>query len=188
LAQRSNRRNLIEGTLRCLERLPPERITARAIAAESEANPASIAYHFGSKDELVTEAAVEGLDRWLEEIDDRLAKLRTRTVAARFRAAAAVIEESRREHMGLARNYLAALAKSQHNPALRARLARGFREARPNVAAVLGLGDDPADEDAGALVLSMFHGLLIQALLDPGLAIEGGRLMRAMARLSDQIS
>jgi AcrR family transcriptional regulator len=41
--QRSNRMNLIEGTLRCLERLPPERITARAIAEESGANLASIA-------------------------------------------------------------------------------------------------------------------------------------------------
>jgi len=66
--QRSNRRQLIEGTLRCIERLPSERITTRAIAEESDANVASIAYHFGSKDDLVTEAVVEGLDRWLEEI------------------------------------------------------------------------------------------------------------------------
>src|SRR5919106_6153791 len=54
--QRSNRSRLVEGTLRCLERLPPERITARAIAKESGANLASITYHFGSKDALVTEA------------------------------------------------------------------------------------------------------------------------------------
>jgi hypothetical protein len=40
--QRSNRARLIEGTLRCLERLPHERITARVIAAESGANLASI--------------------------------------------------------------------------------------------------------------------------------------------------
>jgi AcrR family transcriptional regulator len=53
--QPSNRANLIEGP-RCLERLPPERVTARAIAESSNANLASIAYHFGSKDELVTEA------------------------------------------------------------------------------------------------------------------------------------
>src|SRR5918998_1617864 len=70
--QHSNRANLIEGTLRCLERLPPERITARAIAEESGANLASIAYHFGSKDKLVTEAAITGLDRWLEEVADGL--------------------------------------------------------------------------------------------------------------------
>ncbi|HET6213291.1 MAG TPA: TetR family transcriptional regulator, partial [Micromonosporaceae bacterium] len=56
--QRSNRANLIEGTLCCLERLPAERVTARAIAQESGANLASITYHFGSKDNLVTAAVV----------------------------------------------------------------------------------------------------------------------------------
>jgi AcrR family transcriptional regulator len=86
MPQRSNRQRLIEGTLRCLERLPPERITARAIAAESGANLASIGYHFGSM-------------------------------------------------------------------------------------------------DAGALVLSLFHGLLLQVLLDPDLAIYGDRMKRAQARL-----
>jgi AcrR family transcriptional regulator len=183
MAQRSNRQSLIEGTLRCLERLPPERITARAIAAESGANLASIAYHFGSKDDLVSEAAIEGLDRWLEEIDARLALLQARSPAARFRAAMAVVEETRRRHTGLARNYISAIAKAQHHPELTRRLAGGFRDARPNVAAVLGLGDDQAGEDAGALVLSLFHGLLMQVLLDPDLAIDGDRMKRAQVRL-----
>jgi AcrR family transcriptional regulator len=183
MAQRSNRQSLIEGTLRCLERLPPERITARAIAAESGANLASIGYHFGSKDDLVSEAAIEGLDRWLEEIDARLAELPARSPAARFPAAMGVVEETRRRHTGLARNYISAIAKAQHHPRLRKRLAEGFRDARPNVAAVLGLGDDEAGEDAGALVLFLFHGLLLQVLLDPDLAIEGDRMKRAQARL-----
>ena len=116
MPQRSNRPSLIQGTLRCLERLPPERITARAIAAESGANLASIGYHFGSKDDLVSEAAIEGLDRWLEEIDARLAELPAQSPAARFRAAMAVVEETRRRHTGLARNYIAAIAKAQHHP------------------------------------------------------------------------
>jgi AcrR family transcriptional regulator len=99
--QRSNRTQLIEGTLRCLERLPAERVTARAIADESGANLASIAYHFGSKDELVTEAVIVGLDRWLAELEDELASLSSRTPRARFRRANTVVEESRRRHAGL---------------------------------------------------------------------------------------
>ena len=183
MPQRSNRQSLIEGTLRCLERLPPERITARAIAAESGANLASIGYHFGSKDGLVSEAAIEGLDRWLEEIEARLAELPAQSPAARFRAAMAVVEQTRQRHTGLARNYISAIAKAQHHPGMRRRLAGGFRDARPNVAAVLGLGEDQAGEDAGALVLSLFHGLLLQVLLDPDLAIDGDRMERAQARL-----
>jgi len=181
--QPSNRSNLLEGTLRCLERLPPERITARAIAKESGANLASIAYHFGSKDNLVTEAAIAGLDRWLEEVDAGLADLASQEPAKRFLGAAEVIETSRERHLGLAKNYVGALAKAQHDPKIRKLLAGGFRRSRPNVAALLGLGQDRAGEDAGGLVLALFHGLLLQVLLDPDLAIEGDRMQRALTRL-----
>jgi AcrR family transcriptional regulator len=180
--QRSNRSNLIDGTLRCLERLPPERITARAIAQESGANLASIAYHFGSKDSLVTEAVVEGLDRWLDEITTALGDLASEEPAARYKRAGEVIETSRRRHTGLARNFIGALAKAQHDGRVRETLAAGFSRTRPAVAALLGLGTDQAGEDAGGLVLALFNGLLFQTLLDPALAIEGGRLKRAQVR------
>ena len=181
--QRSNRSTLVEGTLRCLERLPGERITARAIAEESGANLASIAYHFGSKDNLVTEAAILGLDRWLEEIERGLDVVASGQPPARFRRAGEAIDATRQRHAGLASNYLAALAKAQHDPRIREMLAEGFAHSRPNVAALLGLGEDQAGRDAAGLVLAQFHGLLIQSLLDPNLAIEGRRMQRAQARL-----
>jgi AcrR family transcriptional regulator len=181
--QHSNRAKLIDGTLRCLERLPPERITARVIAEESGANLASIAYHFGSKDRLVSEAAITGLDRWLDEVTAALGDLASHASAERFRLAAEAIERSRQRHMGLARNYLAAVAKAQHDPKLRELLAGGFADARPNVAALLDLGSDRAGSDAAGLVLALFHGLLIQVLLDPALAVDGDRLQQAGERL-----
>jgi len=181
--QRSNRSNLVEGTLRCLERLPPERITARAIATESGANLASIAYHFGSKDALVTEAVIEGLDRWVAEIDRGLADLRSEDPAARFRRAAEVFEKTRRRHAGLAANLVGALAKAQHDPRVRELLSNGYQGTRPDIASLLGLGADRAAGDAAGLLVGMFHGLLFQTLLDPGLAIEGRRMERAQARL-----
>jgi AcrR family transcriptional regulator len=181
--QHSNRAKLIDGTLRCLERLPPERITARVIAEESGANLASIAYHFGSKDRLVSEAAITGLDRWLDEVTAALGDLASHAPAERFRLAAEAIERSRQRHMGLARNYLAAVAKAQHDPKLRELLAGGFADARPNVAALLDLGSDRAGSDAAGLVLALFHGLLIQVLLDPALAVDGDRLQQAGERL-----
>jgi AcrR family transcriptional regulator len=181
--QRSNRSRLVGGTLRCLERLPPERVTARAIAEESGANVASIAYHFGSKDELVTEAVVAGLDRWLEEIALALGELEPLKPAARLQRAGAVIEATRRRRAGLARNFLGALAKAQHDSRVRATLADGFRRTRPRVATLLGLGEDQAGEDAAGLVHSLFIGLMFQTLLDPDLAIEGRRMSHAQARL-----
>jgi AcrR family transcriptional regulator len=181
--QRSNRSHLIEGTLRCLERLPPERITARLIAEESGANLASITYHFGSKDNLVTEAVIEGLDRWLADIAAGLGDLSAQTPGTRFRHAAKVLEAGRRRHAGLAANFLGALAKARHDARVRDLLAAGYHRTRPTLAALLGLGTDEAGHDAAGLVLALFHGLLFQTLLDPGLAIEGERMERAQARL-----
>ena len=183
MAQPSNRSNLIEGTLRCLARLPPERVTARAIAEESGANLASITYHFGSKDNLVTEAVTQGLDRWLDEIERSLGELAEEDAPERLRRSFELIEGSRREYVGLARNFVGALAKAQHDPRVRELLAAGFRRTRPNVAAALSLGKGQADEDAAGLIHSMFTGLLFQTLLDPDLAIEGRRMQRAQARL-----
>jgi AcrR family transcriptional regulator len=181
--QRSNRSELIEGTLRCLERLPPERVTARAIADESGANLASITYHFGSKDELVTEAVIAGLDRWLAEIARRLDELDARAPEDRFRAAFAVVADSRRHHEGLARTFLGAMAKASHDERVRQLLTEGFRRTRGEVATVLGLGTDATGRDAAGLALALFNGLLFQSLVDPGLAIEGRRMTRAQARL-----
>jgi AcrR family transcriptional regulator len=181
--QRSNRSSLLEGALRCVERLPPERVTARAIAAESGANVASIAYHFGSKDELITEAVIAGLDRWLAEIAASIGEVEDLAPAERLRQAWAQIEATRRRHRGLARNFLGALARAQHDRRVRRTLAEGFRRTRPRVARLLGLGDDQTGEDAAGLVHSMFTGLLFQALLDSSLAIEGARMETAQERL-----
>lgn len=181
--QHSNRANLVEGTLRCLERLPPERVTARAIAVESGANLASITYHFGSKDDLVTEAVIAGLDRWLADVAAALAELPEVDPPARYRRAAEVIEQTRRQHTGLAKNFVGALAKAQHDARIRALLADGFRRSRASVAVLFGLGDDRAGSDAGGLVLALFDGLLFQTLLDSDLAIEGERMEAAQRRL-----
>jgi AcrR family transcriptional regulator len=181
--QRSNRSSLLEGALRCVERLPPERVTARAIAAESGANVASIAYHFGSKDELITEAVIAGLDRWLAEIAASIGEVEDLAPAERLRQAWAQIEATRRRHRGLARNFLGALARAQHDRRVRRTLAEGFRRTRPRVARLLGLGDDQTGKDAAGLVHSMFTGLLFQALLDSSLAIEGARMETAQERL-----
>jgi AcrR family transcriptional regulator len=181
--QRSNRSSLLEGALRCVERLPPERVTARAIAAEAGANIASIAYHFGSKDELVTEAVIAGLDRWLEEIGAALGDLERLDPVTKLRRAGVVIEDTRRRHTGLVRNFLGALGRAQHDRRIRSALVDGFRRTRPRVAALLGLGEDQAGQDAAGLVHSLFTGLLFQELLDPELAIEGERMSQAQARL-----
>ena len=183
--QRSNRQQLLDGAIRCLERLPAERLTARVLADESGANLASIAYHFGSKDGLVTAAVVEGLDRWLDELEQALSGIGTGTPAQRLLRANAVVEQTRRQHAGLVRNFFGALAKASYDPVVREQLAEGFRRTRPAVADLLGLGHDRAGHDAAGLALAVFYGQLLQVQLDADLAIRGTRFGRALHRLVD---
>jgi AcrR family transcriptional regulator len=185
--QRSNREQLIDGALRCLERLPAERITARVIAEESGANLASIAYHFGSKDGLVTAAVIKGLDRWLAEVEQALSALESGTPAERLQRANAVIERTRRRHAGLVRTFVAALAKAPHDPLVRDQLAKGFHRTRPAVAELLQLGSDKAGRDAAGLALAMFYGLMLQVQVDDGLAVAGERFDAAMVRLFSEL-
>jgi AcrR family transcriptional regulator len=180
--QRSNRVALIEGTLRCLERLPPERVTAREIAAEAGANLASIGYHFGSKDALVTEAVVAGLDRWLAAIADGL-EHREAGGERGLDAVLAAYEASRPASTGVARAFVSAITRAPYDEAIRSKLVEGFRRARGDVDAVLGAGE-AGEPGAGALALAMFHGLLLAELLDDGLRLEGERLRMGLDSLA----
>jgi AcrR family transcriptional regulator len=181
--QRSNRAALVEGTLRCLRRLPLDRITSRVIAEESGANPASIAYHFGSKEELVTEAIVTGLDRWLDEVAAQLGDVAGLEPGERFRRAGRAVLAGRRARRTLVDNFLVAVTRARHDDRVRATLGGGFRRTRPTLARLLGLGDDRTGQDAAALVLAMFQGLLIQEAVDRRLAVTGTRMDAAQARL-----
>ncbi len=180
--QQSNRQVLLEATLRCLEELPPERVTARVIAGEARANLASITYHFGSKEGLVTEAIILGLDRWLAEVESDLDGLEPVAPSERFQHAADAIVRTRDRHETLARHFIGALARAQYDMQVRDLLADGFRRTRPLLAQLLQLGDDDTASDAAGLVLAMFYGQLLQSLLAPDLAIDGGRMLTAQRR------
>ena len=96
-----------------------------------------------------------------------------------------VVATTRHRHAGLARTFLAALARAPHDERVRETLAAGFRRTRHAVAEVLSTGSDTAGIDAAGLALALFNGLLFQTLVDPGLAIEGDRFRAAEARLHE---
>jgi AcrR family transcriptional regulator len=165
--------------------MPADQITARMIAHESGANLASIGYHFESKDGLLTAAVIEGLDRWLAQIEDRLAKgPPQRSSGALFRQAVDIVEQTRREHETTAAAFVAALDRGQHDSVVAQRLVEGFTRTRPRVAELLHLGSDGAGIDAGAVMHSLFTGLLVQSLLSEELALDGTRAELAMQRIA----
>jgi AcrR family transcriptional regulator len=185
--QRSNRQALIEGALSCLDEAPASRITARQIAAASNANLASIRYHFGSTEALTAYAMAEGFRRWLEEVaasmGDRAAASST---IERIDQAARLASESMHDYKGLIRAFFAAVARAPHDDELRAILAESYRDSREKIASLLGFGDDQDAELAALLLLATFDGLLIQAVLNPDKPISMTDLNRGLARLAHQ--
>lgn len=183
--QRSNREALIEGALQCLAENPAANVTARDIADRSNANLASIGYHFGSKNGLLAEAMVEGFRRWFIEIASALADLPPSDPGARLRRAVELVSIGAESQVGLARAFLAALASAPHDERVRVPLAESYAESRAAIAGLIGLGEDGAGADAASLLLAVFDGLLIQAMLDPSQRLSTARVAAAQARLAD---
>ena len=68
-----HREDLLEGAKKCLLEIGYANTTARDIVAASGTNLASIGYHFGSKEALMTQAIIEllGLGREVRAAADR---------------------------------------------------------------------------------------------------------------------
>ena len=165
MSRPSNRSRLVEGALRCLERLPPERVTARAITRESGTNLGSISHHFGAKEELVTEAMLLGLERWHQEVVSGIAHLGDRDPALRIDAAVEMAGRLYRRHPGLAQTFIAALGRAQHDQLVRERLAEDFGRAQRQLAERLRLGTDETGLESAGLLQSLLVGTLAQTMV-----------------------
>jgi hypothetical protein len=97
------------------------------------------------------------------------------------------VDATRAEHDAVARAFVVALARGQHDEVVAERLTRGFLDTRPRVAQLLALGDDEVGTDAGALVHALFTGLLCASLLGEDLAIDAQRTSRALRRIAETI-
>ncbi|MDA0568050.1 TetR/AcrR family transcriptional regulator [Streptomonospora sp. S1-112] len=64
-----HREDLLAAAKRCLRERGYARVTARDLVAESGTNLASIGYHFGSKDELLSAALIEMVGDWADALE-----------------------------------------------------------------------------------------------------------------------
>ncbi|HEX9713226.1 MAG TPA: TetR/AcrR family transcriptional regulator [Actinomycetota bacterium] len=186
------RARLLEAADACLRTHGIPGATSRAIATEAGTNLQAIAYHFGSKDELVSEALVTGIRRWLEPA---LGILRTdmdpvRRMLAAVRELNAALDRAR-EAMPV---YLEALAGAQRDE----RVYRAFREVLGEVHGFVSaqiaelkrrrIVPRWVDPDAMAsLQIAAADGIAIHAALDPGMdhravAAQATKILTALAR------
>jgi AcrR family transcriptional regulator len=189
MAQPSNRDQLIKGAIQCLKTKGYASTTARDITAASDANLASIGYHFGSKEALLNEALIQILD----QRNRRVGKLALvsendsplRYLTAMFNAATGVFKAPR----PLLVAFVEAIAQAERSDELREQMAGHYRDGRSGIAEALKAnlgGRDP--EVMASLLLALFDGLLLQRLLDDSTTPTGEQLLAALVDLAGPAS
>jgi AcrR family transcriptional regulator len=202
MAQISHRDQLLEGAIECLRTKGYARTTARDIAAASNANLASIGYHFGSKEALLNEAITHTCEEWTTRLGQAAFATSSESpleqMAASWVAMLNSFEALRPVLIGL----VEAVGQSVWSDNLRQELATHYKTSREQVASMVraSLGKEAEDTGADANVVASFliavcDGLVIQWLLDPDetptgdqlISSLGSALTRALQKTGDQV-
>ncbi|GAA4901415.1 TetR family transcriptional regulator [Stackebrandtia albiflava] len=179
------RDDLLAGAKKCLVEKGYSRTTARDVAAVSGANLASIGYHFGSKDNLMSLATLELVSEWGDTIEAAVHAARAADPAARLERLLDTLFADVRADRSLQVASIQAYAQALFVPDIRDRLARDVGIGRRELAAMaLGVEPDRVDEETarglGATLHAMIVGFVVQALLDPDSAPTGAEVVGAL--------
>src|SRR2546430_17680286 len=101
-----NHQALMEAAIRCLGQRGYARTTSRDLAAVAGANLAAITYHYGSKEELLHQALVEGFRRWFDALLREALAAGERLGSNLVPALAAALQASFKANRGLALAFL----------------------------------------------------------------------------------
>lgn len=182
-----HRELLLQGAKKCLSERGYAGTTARDIVAASGTNLASIGYHFGSKDALLTEAMVEALGEWGDEVERVLLEAQQADVLGRLEAMWTGLLESFEAQRGLWIASFEIGTMAERNPELKRRLAEANEMARVGLASIL-LGTTEIDESTartvGAVLAAMIPGIFSQWLVDPGRMSTGADLATGFKRIA----
>ncbi|WP_432940274.1 TetR/AcrR family transcriptional regulator [Kribbella sp. CA-253562] len=190
-----NREKLLATAKRLIAEKGYGDITARDLVNESGTNLASIGYHFGSKEGLLTEAMLdsfghedEGIERLVGAAVDgggAAHQLAGRDPGERLANLLDVLAEVFRADPRRTTASIEAFARAPHSPEVKERLAAVYQQYRRQMAAaVLGAEVDDLDPQVahrvGSLALALIDGLALQALLDPGQTPDGKDILAAL--------
>lgn len=194
MAQVSHRERLIEGAMACLQTKGYARTTARDIAAAAGANLASIGYHFGSKEALLTKALIRLFEQRNAYVSTTALGDDDATPLERLTSAFVAVRSLFEPHRPVLVASIEAMAEANRSPELREEMAAHYREMRRGIAAVLADALGPAayrpDAEADAmasLLVAIFDGLVVQWLLDPAATPTGDQLVAALAGWMTQV-
>lgn len=180
-----NREDLLAGARKCILERGVANTTARDIASSAGVSLAAIGYHFGSKDQLITEALTEALGVGIG--DDLEALMRTvgagRPLSESFAPTmAGMTELFERNHEGLLAS-LENLLRVHRSESAQQFMTQALETAYRDMAAVLG-ELDPRLDDAQARGVAQLYFVLLQGLamlwlLNPNAELPSGAALAA---------
>lgn len=186
-----HREDLLEGAKKCLVEKGFVRTTARDIVSASGTNLASIGYHYGSKDALLTQAFIALMEEWGEIFQSGVTG--AGGSLERFRQ---VWEGVLAQHEESGRVWSASLEvalSGDRLPDLRAMLAASQAEGRRGLISMLtGTPEEELDErderTLGTFYQALLNGLMIQWLFDPKSAPSAAEFTEGMRRASEALT
>jgi AcrR family transcriptional regulator len=187
MAQASHREQLLQGAIECLRTKGYARTTARDIATASNANLASIGYHFGSKQALLNQAITQTCEEWTAQLGQAAAGADDSSplgqMAASWVAMLGAFEQLRPVLTG----FVEAVGQSAWSEELRHDMAAHYGRVREAVAEMVKTSLGEAAEDAGAdpkvvasFLIAVCDGLMLQWLLDPAQTPTGEQLISSL--------
>lgn len=188
MAQISHRDQLIKGAIKCLQTKGYARTTARDIAAASDANLASIGYHFGSKEALLNEALIKIFVERNRHIGQVTFNAEDASPLERLTATFVAVRKIFETHRPLLVAFVEAMAQVERSKSLREEMAAHYRDTRRAVAEMvrssLGAAADRLHTDPevmASFLMAVFDGLVLQWLLEPAETPSGDELVTSLA-------
>ena len=161
--------------------------TARDIVAASHTNLASIGYHYGSLDALLTQAMIEMMGEWGEKFEAAASEQKAQGTEAKFRAVWSALFRLFESDRALAIASFEIGVQAVRSAELKAIFAGAWEEVRRD------MPDDFLDVETldartrravGSLLLAIISGVTVQVLLDPEVAPTADDLTLAMKTIA----
>lgn len=165
-----HKEDLLEGAKKVLIERGYGNTTARDVVAASHTNLASIGYHYGSLDKLLTLAMIEMMGEWGEKFEAASTEQKGKDAEAKFRAAWKALFKLFENDRALAVASFEIGVQAVRSEELKAIFAATYADVRNTMPADF-LGDEPLDTKTrravGSLLLAIISGVTVQVLLDP---------------------
>ncbi len=189
-----NREALLAGALACIYDKGYARTTARDVATAAGTSLAAIGYHFGTTQELLNQAVYATVERWGDEMQERI-KAGARPDRSYLDRFTAIVDDtigSIRDDRPVWESTLDMLAQIKHVPEIHTMLRTGIHQARTgNVAMFDAVDEDTVDahqeRTLGAFYYCLIIGLVVQWLIDPDTAPRGEDLAEALRTIAAKV-